>query len=113
MKRIFLLAALLLAGTVAMAQTAPAPSQAPVRLRGTIEKVEPGSITIKERSGEVITLVRPADLVAATGLRRLCKSKACWQAACGQSAIIEPLRQPAWSLPLSQGFRIFCIPALD
>ncbi|WP_394789322.1 hypothetical protein [Rhodoferax sp.] len=31
-----------------------------VRLRGTIEKVEAGSITLKERSGEVIQLVMPS-----------------------------------------------------
>ena len=52
--------ALLLAQGFALAQTPPA--QAPVRLRGTIEKVEPGSLTIRERSGEVITLARPADM---------------------------------------------------
>ncbi len=40
----------------------PAPAQPPVRLRGTIEKVEPGSFTLRERSGELITLVRPADM---------------------------------------------------
>ena len=33
-----------------------------VRLRATIEKVDATSITVKERSGEVITLVRPADM---------------------------------------------------
>lgn len=43
------------------AQTS-APSNPTVRVRGTIEKVEPASITVKERSGEVITLVRPADM---------------------------------------------------
>lgn len=47
--------------TLALAQ-APAPANPSVRLRGTIEKVESASITIKERSGEVITLVRPADM---------------------------------------------------
>jgi hypothetical protein len=41
---------------------AQAPANPTVRLRGTIEKVEPASITIKERSGEVITLVRAADM---------------------------------------------------
>lgn len=52
----------LAATTVALAQT-PAPSPAPVvRLRATIEKIDATSITIKERSGEVITLVRPADM---------------------------------------------------
>jgi hypothetical protein len=48
-----------LATTVALAQ---APAQPTVRLRATIEKVEAGSITVKERSGEVVTLVRPADM---------------------------------------------------
>jgi hypothetical protein len=52
----FLLAAL--AATVAFAQT-PAPT---VRLRATIEKIDATSITVKERSGEVITLVRPANM---------------------------------------------------
>src|SRR3954468_16514752 len=46
-----------LATTLALAQSAP-----PVRLRGTIEKVDATSLTVKERNGEVITLVRPADL---------------------------------------------------
>ncbi len=46
---------------LAWAQTS-APANATVRLRGTIEKVEPGSLTIRERSGEVITLVRPTDM---------------------------------------------------
>jgi hypothetical protein len=44
--------------TLAGAQT-PAPT---VRLRATIEKVEPGSLTVRERSGEVIKLLRPADM---------------------------------------------------
>ncbi|NBW79664.1 MAG: hypothetical protein EBR27_11725, partial [Betaproteobacteria bacterium] len=38
-------------------------AQAPVRLRASIERVEQGSITVKERSGEIITLVVPANLV--------------------------------------------------
>ena len=42
---------------IGLAQTAPA--SPPVRLRGTLEKVEPGSLTIKERRGETITLVMP------------------------------------------------------
>lgn len=46
---------------LAWAQTS-APSNPTVRVRGTIEKVEPASITVRERSGEVITLVRPADM---------------------------------------------------
>ncbi len=39
----------------------PSPPAAPqVRLRATIEKIDALSMTVKERSGEVITLVRPA-----------------------------------------------------
>jgi hypothetical protein len=48
----------LAASTALLAQT-PAPT---LRLRATIEKVDATSITVKERSGEVITLVRPADM---------------------------------------------------
>lgn len=47
-------------GTGAMAQTPPA--NPVLRLRATIEKIDATSMTIKERSGEVITLVRPADM---------------------------------------------------
>lgn len=54
--------AALTAVTLSFAQAPAAPANPTVRLRGTIEKVEPGSITVKERSGEVITLVRPADM---------------------------------------------------
>lgn len=46
---------------LAWAQTS-APANPTVRVRGTIEKVEATSITVRERSGEVITLVRPADM---------------------------------------------------
>lgn len=46
------------AATLVAAQTA-----APIRLRATIEKVEPGSITVKERSGEVVTLQLAPNLV--------------------------------------------------
>ncbi len=42
--------------TLASAQTPPA-TAAPLRLRATIEKIEGNSMTVKERSGEVITLV--------------------------------------------------------
>ena len=52
-------AALLVTATLALAQ---APAQPNVRLRATIEKIDATSITVKERSGEVITLVRPADM---------------------------------------------------
>ena len=58
LKRIAVSFAVLAVSTTLLAQT-PAPT---VRLRATIEKVEPGSITVKERSGEVITLVRLADM---------------------------------------------------
>ena len=55
------LATLALAATLplALAQS-PAPANPTVRLRATIEKVDATSLTVKERSGEVITLVRPA-----------------------------------------------------
>ncbi|MFC5522330.1 hypothetical protein [Polaromonas jejuensis] len=53
----------LLAGTACAQAQAPAPANPSVRLRATIEKVEPGSLTVKARSGEVLTLVRPADMV--------------------------------------------------
>ena len=43
--------ALLLAAATLVSAQVPAPQT--VRLRATIEKVEPGSITVKERSGEV------------------------------------------------------------
>ncbi len=51
----------LLAQTAAPASlAAPAAPAAPtIRLRAVIEKIDATSITIKERSGEVITLVRP------------------------------------------------------
>ena len=45
--------------TLALAQ---APANPTVRLRGMIEKVDATSITMKERSGEIITLVRPAEM---------------------------------------------------
>jgi len=45
------LLALALLATVALAQNAPT-----MRLRGTIEKVEPTTIVLKERSGETMTL---------------------------------------------------------
>ena len=57
-KRLAVSIAVLAASTVLLAQT-PAPT---VRLRATIEKVDATSITVRERSGEVITLVRPADM---------------------------------------------------
>lgn len=51
-----LIALIALCCTLASAQTA-APTATPMRLRATIEKIEGNSMTVKERSGEVITLV--------------------------------------------------------
>ena len=53
--------ALLLSASWALAQT-PAPANPTVRVRATIEKIDADSITVKDRRGEVITLVRPADM---------------------------------------------------
>ena len=53
--------ALLVSTPWALAQT-PAPANPTVRMRATIEKIDAGSITVKDRSGEVFTLVRPADM---------------------------------------------------
>ena len=50
-----LIAVIALCCTLASAQTA-APAAPPMRLRATIEKIEGSSMTVKERSGEVITL---------------------------------------------------------
>ena len=47
----------LVVASLAMAQTAQ-----PLRLRATIEKVEPGFLTVKERSGEVVKLVLASDM---------------------------------------------------
>lgn len=47
------------ASVFAQAPATPSPT---LRLRAVIEKVDATSITVKERSGEVITLVRPADM---------------------------------------------------
>ena len=58
-KRLAFSIAVLTASTLSLAQ---APAQPMVRLRATIEKIDAVSITVKERSGEVITLVRPADM---------------------------------------------------
>ena len=53
--------ALLVSTSWALAQT-PAPANPTVRVRATIEKIDAESITVKDRRGEVITLVRPADM---------------------------------------------------
>lgn len=54
--------ALCLAAGLCAAQTAAPPSST-VRLRGTVQSVTPGSLTVKERSGELIDLALPANLV--------------------------------------------------
>ncbi len=57
LKKLIAALALSACGTLLLAQ-APAPVAAPVvRVRGTVEKIEPGLLTVKERSGEIITLV--------------------------------------------------------
>jgi len=53
--------ALLAAVPLALAQ-APAPANPTLRLRATIEKIDATSLTVRERGGEVITLVRPATM---------------------------------------------------
>lgn len=60
-KLIALSLALLVGTPWALAQT-PAPANPTVRVRATIEKIDADSITVKDRRGEVITLVRPADM---------------------------------------------------
>ena len=60
-KHLTLSVAILATSASLLAQApSPAPAAPQVRLRGAIEKIDATSITIKERSGEVITLVRPA-----------------------------------------------------
>ena len=58
-KRIAISLAALAMSASLLAQT-PAPAPPQVRLRAVIEKIDAISITVKERSGEVITLTRPA-----------------------------------------------------
>ena len=55
-KPLIAISALVIA-SLTMAQTAQ-----PMRLRATVEKVEPGFITVKERSGEVVKLVLASDM---------------------------------------------------
>ena len=54
----FLVAASTAAPLAALAQ-APEPT---VRVRGVIEQVDSKSLIVKDRSGEVVTLVRPAEM---------------------------------------------------
>ena len=51
-----------LASSMALAQTPASPANPVVRVRATIEKIDASSITVKDRSGEVVTLVRAADM---------------------------------------------------
>ena len=51
-----------LASSAVLAQSPSGPPAAVVRVRATIEKIDATSITVKDRSGELITLVRPADM---------------------------------------------------
>ena len=50
--------ALSLVASLCLAQT-PAPAASAVRVRGTIQAVAPGTLTVKDRSGEVLELVLP------------------------------------------------------
>ena len=61
-KRIAISLAILVTSASLLAQSpaSPAPAAPQVRLRAVIEKIDATSMTVKERSGEVITLVRPA-----------------------------------------------------
>ncbi len=59
----FVLAASAVLPLAASAQAPVSPAaQPPVRVRGVIERVDAGSLTVKDRSGEVVTMVRPADM---------------------------------------------------
>ena len=60
-KRIAFSVAVLATSASLLAQT-PAPATPTLRLRAVIEKIDATSITVKERNGEVITLVRPATM---------------------------------------------------
>ena len=58
-----LAASLFVAASAAAQVTVFAQTPEPtVRVRGVIEKVDSKSLTVKDRSGEVVTLVRPADM---------------------------------------------------
>ena len=51
-----------LASSASLLAQTPAPATPTLRLRAVIEKIDATSITVKERNGEVITLVRPATM---------------------------------------------------
>lgn len=42
--------------------SAPAAAQSPVRIRGTVVYADAKSLVVKDRSGEVVSLARPADM---------------------------------------------------
>ena len=56
MNRLLLLA-LTLCTSLAFAQASAPSAATPMRLRATIEKLDAGSMTVKERSGEIVTLL--------------------------------------------------------
>ncbi len=63
-RRTLLTLTLMLAAGLATAQPAPPSAASPVlRLRGTVQSVAPGSLTLKERSGETIALALTDKLV--------------------------------------------------
>lgn len=45
--------------SVALAQASATPT---VRVRGVIQQIDATSLTVKDRSGEIVTMVRPADM---------------------------------------------------
>ncbi|WP_256735081.1 hypothetical protein [Variovorax sp. dw_954] len=53
---------IVIAATSALPLVAAAQAPAQVRVRGVIERVDANSMVVKDRSGEVVTLVRPADM---------------------------------------------------
>ena len=58
-----------IAAIVIAAVSAASFAQAPTRIRGTIEKVEGNTLTIKARSGEVVKVKVP-DNVVVTGITK-------------------------------------------
>ena len=64
-QRRLIVSMVLLAGTAnfSWGQTPAAPAAQAIRLRATVEKVEPGSMTVKARDGEVVTLALAGNLV--------------------------------------------------
>lgn len=64
-QRRLIVSMVLLAGTAnfSWGQTPAAAAAQAIRLRATVEKVEPGSITVKARNGEVVTLALAGNLV--------------------------------------------------